>query len=202
MAEEGPRVSETGSRDHTLWAGPVLGLVVLAALAGAYAWLGRPRPAPPGPPPLLHVPLAEVRAVAMVTGGKTLVLYRDLTKKGLGVRWTMGSPRGPAADATLAGGFLSDLLDLTPDRVVAHHPTAAELHQWGLQPPVSRVILSLAGGRSVEVDFGDLSPVGDYYTRVVGRSTVYLTTSTAGSQVSADPANWAPVPTNPGPGSS
>jgi hypothetical protein len=179
-------------RTDAFWTGPVVGLAVLALLGVAYAVLGRPHRTP-APPPLLGViPQAQIAAVTFRSGGRALTIYRDTgVHIGLGVKWAIGSPTGPAADDTLMGGFVSSLLSLSATRLVTRHPTAAQLATWGLHPPLSSVTIRRTGGRPpVQLDVGRESPVSDDYAMVAGRPAVYLINTYVAGEISANPTNW------------
>lgn len=189
-------------RSDVFWAGPTVGLAVLALLAGLYAWLGRPHPRAPAAPTLLGTTLSQVTAVRMTTGGKTLTLFRNpkVPLGPTGPQWKVGSPAGPDADQTLAGDFITSLLALHPSRVVTRRPSAAELRAYGLKPPRTSVQVLRGSAPAVEMDVGEQSPIGDYYATVKGRPEVYLINTTVASQISANPNNWLPLPSTPSSG--
>lgn len=196
-ADRSAALADGGGRRRRpdFWAGPVLGLCAVALLIGAYAWLGRPHKAKPPADLLMPASLAQVAGVEFRSGARTLTLYRETGgKTGLGLRWAIGTVRGTSADSATINSFVTSLLELQPVRLVAKRPTATQLAQWGLDPPQASASLLLLGNRpAMELLVGKVSPVGDNYASIAGRTAVYLINTTLAGEVSPNPARWLPT---------
>ena len=196
-ANRSSALAEGGGRRRRpdFWAGPVLGLCAVVLLIGAYAWLGRPHKAKPPTDLLMPANLAQVAGVELRSGARTLTLYRETGgKTGLGVRWAIGTVSGTSADSATINSFVTSLLELQPVRLVAKRPTATQLAQWGLDPPQASATLLLLGNRpAMELQVGKVSPVGDNYASIAGRTAVYLINTTLAGEVSPNPTRWLPT---------
>ncbi len=178
------------------WIAPLVVLVILAAVVGVYLLVNRPKAAPPSSPSLVPVTVDQIQSLTFQQSGKSLTLYQEPSQNG-GTQWTIGSPQGVAADQQLTSGFAASLVTLTPTRTLTASPTAAQLQEYGLQPPQASVTVKASGrGKPVVLDVGNASPTGSYYAQIQGQSQVYLLNGLLPSEIRADPTAWLPQPTS------
>lgn len=116
---------------------------------------------------VLTLDKAKVKDLTLAGNGKEEVkLVKD------GASWRMTAPQAAPADAQESESLLSSLEGLEIDEVVTETP--AKLSDFGLDPPKSRVAVSLQGAPAQEVLFGDKTPdQGSVYARQPTRPRVF-----------------------------
>lgn len=88
-------------------------------------------------------------------------------------RWTVEEPPGGTVPSDLVAGLISNLTELPEVEVVAESPR--DLTQFGLDPPVSDVILAPAAGPPITLRLGKPNPSGTaVYAQRGTSNSVYL----------------------------
>ncbi len=130
--------------------------VVFAVLAALYA-RERPAapeadPARPARPRFLQVAAADVSAIRLVRGARTVSVRRE------GEDWVVVEPAGAQLPADLVDGFLQALL--TTEEIDRIATTTGELGTFGLDEQADRVELTRTRGEPVVVALGGTNPTG------------------------------------------
>jgi hypothetical protein len=147
-------------------------LVLLAALVVTGQWPGLRSKVAFSPNGLVAAAPGEIRHVEIRAGTDSVALHRDAG------RWMIDGVEG-AVPAELAS-HLETALRLVhvsePSREIpAGELTATSFAAFGLDPPVSVVVLEAASGIAATMNFGTLNPAStSYYVRLGGAPTVYL----------------------------
>jgi hypothetical protein len=130
--------------------------IVLAILLVLYA---RERPAPPEEdrsrpprPRFLQLAAADIGALRLVRGGRTVSLRRE------GRDWVVVEPAGTRLPNDLVNGFLQALL--TTEEIDRVATTTGELASFGLDDPADHVELGRSEGEAVVVTLGGTNPTG------------------------------------------
>jgi len=154
--------------------GLTIATLVLAALAvGMYfsnkheaAKAGKP-PAD-APPKILALNDGDIQKLEIKKkGGEDIVLQRN----GAG-KWEIASPIAGRADQEAVSQLVSSVATVNADRVVEEKATG--LAQYGLDPPVTEVIVTTKDGKSRRLLLGDDAPTGGgAYTKVDGDIRVF-----------------------------
>ncbi len=196
MSKQSPGRRKSSNR---FWVSPFIGVLVLAALFGVYAWQSR-TPAPTTTPSyLLGFTVSEVSGVTMTQGSTTLSLYPTANTPAAqaGSLWSIGSPTGEAADGSLVSSFVTSLATLTAVQTVVIQPTSGQLSAYGLAPATASVAISRGTLPTVTLEVGNASPLGTgYYAQVQGQTKVVLINSSLAQEISTDPALWLPPPSS------
>lgn len=126
------------------------------ALGGYYVLVLR-EPSPPTPEHLTRaafLSMAENEIQALeVRRGTNVIRCRRIDG-----RWQVVEPVGAAVPSDLLAALVSNLTQL-PDVEVVDEGTG-DITQFGLDPPVSQMILTLGGRKAVTVRFGSANPAG------------------------------------------
>lgn len=186
----------TGRRDGMrLWLGPVAGVAAIVILIVGYLMVTHHKPSTPVS--FLGVTVSEMTSLNLDAQGKTLSLFQVADQSTNSTTWNIGSATGSAADQTLTQSFASSLATLQPTRTLTAAPTAAQLKEYGLNPPNASVTIALSGGRApVTVNIGVASPVGGYYAQVAGKPAVYMISSTVPTEIKTTPSAWLTPPSS------
>jgi hypothetical protein len=142
------------ARSRVAWAAVALGALFVGMVAWALFGVERPenaaRAAQERDSRVLAFSPGEVVAIAIVPRSGAEV---RLTRVGDG--WQFAAPATGPAGALAVEGFLDRLGAM---RVRSAMPAGSPLAPLGLDPPASRLTLTLRNGRTLSLDLGDESP--------------------------------------------
>ncbi len=139
---------------------------------GAYYLVALREPQAPAPAHLTRAPFLSVSDDAIdgleLRRGTAVIRCRRVTG-----RWQVVEPAGHPVPSDLVSALVANLTELPEVEVVAEE--GADVAQFGLDPPVSELTLTSAGGTPITVRLGGRNPSGTaiYAQRDVGRR-VYL----------------------------
>jgi hypothetical protein len=102
--------------------------------------------------PFLAVPEEEITAL-QVQSGASVVRCRRIAG-----RWNVVDPPASNVPSDLIAGLITNLTELPDVEVVADKPT--DLAQFGLDTPVSQLVLTPASGDPITVRLGNRNPSG------------------------------------------
>jgi len=171
--------------------GPLVALVLLAALAGAFWWSETKDPKSDDPtgkggsskdnPKLLTLKDDDVTRVAIRrTGSEPVTLSR--TKDG----WTMQAPKPVRTDADAVNGVVSTMTGLTWERLV--EDKAANLAPFGLATPALQVSVTGKDNKTTTLQIGEDTPTGGaWYAKLDGDPRVF---SISGGVKGGVDKNW------------
>ena len=170
--------------------GLLVGVVLLAALAGGVYWSNKSqekeqaKPSADAPPKLVSATDDQVQQISLKKrGADALLLKRDNSNK-----WTMTTPPAYPVDQTEATGIVSAYTSLIWDKLVDEKAT--DVAQFGLQPPVVEAVFTLKDGKQQKVLMGDDVPTGgNAYAKLDGDPRVFTigaTTKIALSKTAGD----------------
>ena len=148
-------------------------LVVLAALAGVYAYLRlKPAPAAPGPAEDAKRELSKLDAEQLV---KIVLSERPegtLTLVKKDGAWALDPASPVKLDESAVDDLVYSFTALFAERTIEEQPS--DLAQYGLVPPRAVARAYLADGTVKTLRLGDATPTGNtYYLQVEGDPAVY-----------------------------
>jgi hypothetical protein len=196
-------------RSLRVWIGPLIGLVVVAALVLLLKG---------GPPPtnaatatastsvnVMTVDPTTVTEIDIEAAGKSLTLVQKpagaATASASGTataaasatpQWAIGSATGKTADPAKVQNLISLLSPLQATRSlgVVSNPT-----DYGLSKPSAVLKITEQGGTVLTLDVGAATPVGGYYA-TTGGGKVYIIDSSVQQALVTDPTQWLPTATS------
>ncbi len=118
-------------------------------------------------PKLLNVTDDQIAKIEIQKreGGKTVLEKPD--------KWKMTTPAGLNADQEAVGSMATTLATLPSDKLVEEKAT--DLAPFGLTAPQLEVAVSLKNGKTIKVQVGDETAVGNgFYAKLDGDSKVYI----------------------------
>jgi hypothetical protein len=102
--------------------------------------------------PFLTVPEEQITAVQVQRGARVVRCRR------VAGRWKVVDPPDSSVPSDLIAGLITNFTQLPDVEVVADHP--ADLAQFGLDPPVSQLVLTPVSGAPITVRLGNRNPAG------------------------------------------
>lgn len=157
--------------------GPVLAVLVLAALTAALYWSNRhpttktTEPAAVPSPKILALNQDDITQVEIKKRDSDVVLSKD--RSGF---WRITAPQEARADSGTVSSLVSSLAPLTADRVIDEK--AADLQPFGLKDPSVEVLVTTKNNQSQRLLIGDETPSHNgAYTAVAGQPQVYTVPS-------------------------
>jgi hypothetical protein len=112
----------------------------------------RPTPAHLTRAPFLSLPENEIDAMDLSRGATTIRCRR------VGGRWQVVEPAGGRVPSDLVTALVANLTQLPEVEVVDEGE--GDLAQYGLDPPVSQMTLTMSGGKLVHLRLGSRNPSG------------------------------------------
>jgi hypothetical protein len=154
--------------------GLLVGVVLLAALAGGVYWSNKSqekeqaKPPKDAPPALVSATADQVQQISIKRRGtEPVVLKRDNSNK-----WTMATAPAYPVDQTEVAAILSGYTSLIWDKLVDEKAT--DLAQYGLQPALGETTFALKDGKQQTVFIGDDIPTGgDTYAKLQSDPRVF-----------------------------
>ncbi len=156
----------------------LIALAVLAALWGAFSYVGRKKSAKAVKSATAAVqkifPVARAHITSFTfkpEGGKAITCARQ------GDTWVITEPRKLATDSSAIDGFLNSLTSASASEVVAEHP--ASLKDFGLDPPQETIEISTdATPAKFTLLLGSSTPTSEgLYAQVGGQERVIMLAS-------------------------
>jgi len=156
----------------------LIALAVLAALWGAFAYVGRKKAGETAKsktaPEQKILPVARGHITSFTLkprDGKAITCIRQ------GKAWLITEPSKLAADSSTVDGFLNSLADASADEVVDEHP--ASLKEFGLDPPEETIdITTDAKPSDFTLQIGSATPTNQgLYAQVGGQERVIMLAS-------------------------
>jgi len=148
-------------------------LALIVAALGAYVyWVERPKmEAEEKATKLLDVDRNAVTKIHIESPKGTL----DLEK--VDGKWKLTAPLSTNADAVTVDNLIRALADGEVKKTVEENPS--DLKLYGLDPPETTVVLTLADGKTAKVELGKKTPIGfSAYAQRNDEPAVLLTTET------------------------
>jgi hypothetical protein len=102
--------------------------------------------------PFLNIPEEQIAAVQVQRGASVVRCRR------LGGRWKVVDPPDNSVPSDLIAGLITNLTQLPDVEVVADNP--ADLTQFGLDAPISQLVLTPVSGDPITVRLGNRNPAG------------------------------------------
>jgi len=148
-------------------------LAVLAALAGAYAYLRlKPAPAAADTGEAAKKELSKLDAEKLVKMELSERPEGTLTLVKRDGAWTLDPPLAVKLDTSTVDDLVYSFTALFAERTIEERPS--DLAQYGLQPPRAVARAWLADGSTTKLLLGDSTPTGNtYYLQVEGDPAVY-----------------------------
>ena len=157
--------------------GLLIAVIFFVALAGVIYWSNKQKAKEESAPPkdtaptIVSAPQADITRVELKKrDGSDVVLEKN------GGDWRITAPQTWAADQDTVNGLLSSLSTVNGDNVVEQK--AANVTQYGLNPPAETVTIGLKNGKSKTLLVGDEAPTGgEVYAMAAGDPKVYTMAS-------------------------
>lgn len=172
--------------------GLLIGVVLLAALAGVVYWSNKSEAAKEAaaatekskdaPPKLITIADDQVKQVQLKKkDAEPTVLEKDSSGK-----WRMQGPKQYAVDQDAASGLVSTVTGLTWDRLVEEK--GGDLTAFGLNQPQDEISVSGKDGKSQKLLIGDDTPTsGTVYAKLDGDPRVFTLVTSAKNSLEKTP---------------
>jgi hypothetical protein len=154
--------------------GLLVAAIVLLVFIGLYYWSNHASSAKTteaavkAPPKILALNQADIIKLEIKKkDNQDVVVARESSGD-----WRITSPKEFAADSSAVSGMLSTVSALSAERVVDEK--AADLQNYGLQPPAAEIVITENGNQSQQLLLGDNTPSGGAaYAALAGSPRVF-----------------------------